>query len=138
MLSPALVPAEVLTAHAAIVALTTKTDATTTSSPAQVTITEPGTLYGTFWALIAVSMLLYAVTRVIASKWDIWDWIRVLILPLAFVGWTMLQRVTAFDAVASDLNPAVRSATAIVGAVILGLVVAELAYKADQKPAPAG
>jgi hypothetical protein len=132
----ALVPAEVLTAHAAILTFTTDTvPATDPSRPGSViTITEPATLVGVFWALIAVSMALYVAGRLMASTWDRWDWLRVLIPPLAFIGWTMLQKATAFDAVAPGFSQAGRSATAIIGAIVLGLLAAALAYKADQKP----
>src|SRR2546422_109129 len=103
----ALVPAEVLTAHAAILTFTTDT-VRNVGGTATVTITQPGTLVGVFWALVVVSMVLYAVARVMASKWDSWDWLRVLIPPLAFIGWTMLQKATAFDAVAPDFGQAGR------------------------------
>jgi hypothetical protein len=127
----ALVPAEVLTAHAAILTFTTET--VDKAGKATVTITEPGTLFWVFYALIGVSMALYAAGRLMASRWDSWDWLRVVIPPLAFVGWTMLQKATAFDAVAPGFSQAGRSAAAIIGAVLLGLLAAVLAYKADQK-----
>jgi hypothetical protein len=128
----ALVPAEVLTAHAAILTFTTDT-VTDAEGKATVTITQPGTLSGVFYALIAVSMILYAAGRLTAIKWDRWDCLRMLIPPLAFVGWTMLQKATAFDAIAPHFNQASRSATAIIGAIVLGLIAAGLAYKADRK-----
>jgi hypothetical protein len=45
----------------------------------------------------------------------------------------MLQRARALDAVAPSLGQASRSAIAILGAVFLGLIARQLAYKADQK-----
>ena len=126
----ALVPAEVLAAHATILTFTTKTTGET------VTITERPALVIAFWGLIAVSVILYAGARLMASKWDQRDWLRMLIPALAFVGWTMLQKATAFDAVASGLfGEATRNVIAILGGIILGLVAAALAYKADQKSA---
>ncbi len=130
----ALVPAEVLTAHAAILTFTTET-VKGSAGNAIVTITQPDTLRGVFYALIFVSMVLYATGRLIASHWDNWDWLRVVIPPLAFVGWTMLQKATAFDALGTNFSQAGRSATAIIGAILLGLLAAALAYKADQKTA---
>ncbi len=128
----ALVPAEVLTAHAAILTFTT------TTLKDKVTINDVGTLFYVFWALIALSMVLYAAGRVMASAWDEWDWLRILIPPLAFVAWTMLQKATAFDAVVLHWSigwpEAGRSATAIIGAIALGVLASTLAYKADQKP----
>jgi hypothetical protein len=58
----------------------------------------------------------------------------VLLPPLAFTGWTMLPKATAFDAVAPNFSQAGGSATAIIGAIVLGPLAAALAYKADQKP----
>jgi hypothetical protein len=131
----ALVPAEVLTAHAAILTFTTDT-VTNAAGKATVTITQPDTLFWVFWALILVSMALYVAGRLMTSAWDnLWDWPRMVIPPLAFVGWTMLQKATAFDAVAPGFSQAGRSATAIIGAILLGLLASGLAYKADQKPA---
>jgi hypothetical protein len=128
----ALVPAEALTAHAAILTFTTDT-VTNANGRAIITVTDPGTLVWVFYALIVVSMVLYAVGRLMAKEWDRLDWLRMLIPPLAFVGWTMLQKATAFDAVAPHFQQAGRSATAIIGAILLGLIAAALAYRADQK-----
>src|SRR6266478_7030613 len=130
----ALVPAEVLAAHAAILTFTTKTATDAATGQTTVTITEPSALAITFYALIGVSMLLYVIARRMAGKWDKWDWLRVLIPPLAFVGWTMLQKATAFDAVAQgSCSEAVRDVIAIIGGIVLGVVAAALAYRADQK-----
>jgi hypothetical protein len=125
----ALVPAEILAAHATILTFTTKTADET------VTITERPALVIAFYGLIGISILLYVGARRMASKWDKWDWLRMLIPGLAFVGWTMLQKATAFDAVADDLfSEATRNVIAILGGIILGLAAAALAYKADEKP----
>jgi hypothetical protein len=121
-----LVPAEVLAAHGAILTFTTET------KDGAVTITQPATLVGVFYALILLSAMLYVAGRLSAGNWERWDCIRVLIPPLAFVGWTMLQKATAFDAVAPSLSQAPRSAIAIIGGIFLGLVATSLAYKADQ------
>jgi len=52
---------------------------------------------------------------------------------LAFIGWTMLQRTTAFDAAWPDVSLNLRTAIAVIGAVVLGVSASALAYKADQK-----
>jgi hypothetical protein len=127
----ALVPAEVLTAHAAILTFTCKTQAA--SGGMTTTITEPDTLRLCFWLLLFLSILIYVVGRALAHSWDKWDFVRMFIPALAFVGWTMLQRSTAFDALHLPISDATRSAVAIIGAVVLGLGAAVLAYQADQR-----
>jgi hypothetical protein len=123
----ALVPAEVLAAHATILTFTTST------TGEAIKITKPAALVIAFYSLIVLSIMLYAGARLMASKWDKWDWFRMLIPALAFVGWTMLQKATAFDAVTRGaMDEAVRSVIAILGGIALGLAAAALAYKADQ------
>jgi hypothetical protein len=60
-------------------------------------------------------------------------YIRMAIPPLAFVGWTMLQRATAFDAIFPGMAEAPRTVVALFLGVLLGLVASALAYKADQR-----
>jgi hypothetical protein len=124
----ALVPAEVLTAHGVILSFTTETTA------GAVHITAPDVLRAVFWVLIGLSCLLYVVTRWTAHKWERLDYLRMLIPPVAFVAWTMLQKATAFDAVDPKMSDPARSATAIIVAIVLGVSASLLAYKADQKP----
>ena len=123
----ALVPAELLTLHAAIISVTTKVDGNTT------TIIDVPTLCWAFWALILLGVGFYIVPRLLQRKWEALDYIRVLIPSTAFVGWTMLQRATAFDAAFPGLAAAPRTVIALFLAVIVGAVAAALAYQADQK-----
>ena len=125
----ALVPAEVLALHGLILSVTTKTDGSSTI------ITEPNTLACAFLGLLLLSIGMYVVPRVLKKKkeWDKLDYFRMLIPPLALIGWTMLQRATAFDAVFPSLNGATRTVIALFLAVILGAGAANLANKADQK-----
>jgi hypothetical protein len=67
----ALVPAEVLTAHGVLLTFTTMTD-----SRGLTTVTEVPTLRGAFFALIALSMVLYAAAR--WKNWDRLDYLRIL------------------------------------------------------------
>jgi hypothetical protein len=127
----ALVPAEVLTMHAVIISVTTKTIGT----PPVTTIVAAPTLVGAFYGLIVLSMVLYIVPRLSKGSWDKLDYIRMLIPPLAFTGWTMLQRTTAFDAVYPGLGEAPRTVIALFLGVILGLAASALATKAEEKPA---
>lgn len=122
----ALVPAEVLTLHALILSVTT------TTADKVTTISDPATLRWAFAGLIVLSIVLYVVPRF--GKWELLDYLRASIPPLAFVGWTMLQRSTAFDAIAPGMGDAPRTVTGLFLGVLLGLLAAALASKADQKP----
>ncbi len=126
----ALVPAEVLTLHALILTATTQTTGATT------TITAEGTLYGAFWGLILLSAIIYLGARWRGGKLDRLDWIRMLIPALAFVGWTMLQRATAFDAFWPGFPDGTRTVIGLFLGVVLGLIAAALAFAADQKLPP--
>ena len=125
----ALVPAEVLALHAVILSATTAKTAEGLTE-----ITAPETLSWAFIGLVLLSIGLYVGYRLLAKKWDKLDFIRMLIPPLAFVGWTMLQRATAFDAVFPGLEDAPRTVIALFLGVVLGAISAVLASKADQKP----
>ena len=59
----ALVPAEVLAAHALVISYATKTENKVA------TITDPDTLWIAFWSLCTVSLILYAVPRAIGGRW---------------------------------------------------------------------
>ncbi len=123
----ALVPAEVLTLHALVISVTTETKDHATN------IKDAATLSGAFYGLLALAVILYVAPRVVGGKWDMLDYLRAAIPPLAFIGWTMLQRSTAFDAVFPDMADATRTVIALFLGVILGMAAAALAYKADQK-----
>jgi hypothetical protein len=124
----ALVPAEVLMLHGMILTVTTKT------VDAKTEVTAKSTLSWAFVCLILLSIILYVVPRVLVTRqWVGLDYFRVAIPPLAFVGWTMLQKATAFDAVAPGLTEAPRTVIALFLAVVLGLAASVLATKADQR-----
>ena len=123
----ALVPSEVLALHALILTATTEVNDKIT------TITDGQTLQWSFYALIKMSIGLYVLARRMAHKWDSWDWARMLIPALSFVGWTMLQRATAFDATGLVLTGAERTVIALFFAVILSIAATGLSYQIDQK-----
>jgi hypothetical protein len=125
----ALVPAEVLTLHALIISYTMQTRGHAT----MIIAGDEPILRFSFWGLIVLSMILYAGPRLFARKWDGWDFLRVLIPPLAFMGWTMLQKMTAFDAVYPELGETVRTIIALFLGVVLGLAAVALAYEVDRK-----
>jgi hypothetical protein len=126
----ALIPAEVLVAHGVLIGLGTKTETPADGDPIT-TITEPTALEVLFIALVITSLLLYVLPRL--SKWDHWDFARMLIPPLAFAAWTILQKATMFDAFALGWSNIARTGVGIIAALILGSFAFALAYKADQK-----
>lgn len=138
----ALVPAEVLAAHAAILsATTTTTNSKGTGGKSTTTINDPATLKWSFFALAALSVALYIFPRWGKGNWGGLDYVRAVIPPLAFTGWTMLQKGSAFDAVAPSLSIGERTAIAVIGAALLSGAAARLAYKADltsNQPPPVG
>ena len=124
----ALVPSEILTLHALMLSATTRTDGVTT------TIVDAETLGYAFYGLILLSFGIYVGARWVERRWIALDWIRMLIPPVAFIGWTMLQRTTAFDAVVNGISDAQRTVFALFLASILGFGAAALAHKANQSP----
>ena len=134
----ALVPAEVLTLHALIMTVATETTSVAPSADSPETVTKilstaVPTLSVAFWGLVMLSIALYAAPRYLGGHWDRFDWLRTLIAPLAFVGWTMLQRTTAFDAAFPQVPAIPRTVAALFLGVLLGLLTAVLAMKADAK-----
>lgn len=135
----ALVPAEVLGAHAFLISITTRTE-NNARGEAVTTIVEPQTLVFVFWGLIVVAIALYIAGHGL-KNWSRLDYVRMLISPVAFVFWTMLQRSTAFDAVGTNVPDAPRTAIAVIGAILLGILATSLSRKADEQlpvPPPVG
>jgi hypothetical protein len=136
----ALVPAEVLTLHALIISNTTKTEqqpvtagATDMKTVTTILPAAADTLSLAFWGLVILSIALYAAPRHLGGKWDRYDWIRIIIAPLAFFGWTMLQPSTAFDAAFPTMDPFARTVGALFIGAVLGALTAGLAMKVDAK-----
>ncbi len=131
----ALVPAEVLVLHAAIISYTTEKVAGVGTSPATTSILNPELLQYSFFGLILFSVLLYYFSREKKLR-DKYDFIRACIPPFAFVAWTMLQRITALDAVAPSVDDATRMVIALFLASVLVAASAKLAKSADTKDPP--
>ncbi len=123
-----LIPAEVLVLHSAIISVTTKTVEGTVS------ITDKSTLRWSFFGLIVIATVIYVSTKKLTKTWDALDRYRMLIPPASFVGWTMLQKATAFDAVFPSFGDARRTVISLFLAVILGIIATALAF--DVKPGP--
>ena len=136
-----LVPAEVLAAHAAIVGVAVTVDKKAT--PPVTTLDKPALQFA-FWGLIVVCVLLYVAGKYTAKqvtdgkakavKWTLGDVVRAAIGPIAFVAWTMIQKDTAFDAVAPAASEGLRNSIAIVVAVGLAATAAAIGYKTPETP----
>lgn len=87
-----------------------------------------------YLGFILLTMILYVLPRYWANAWDMkYDWFLMLIPPLAFICWTMLQKATAFDALGLGLEDPARSVIAIFMAVVLGILASNLGYKAKMR-----
>jgi hypothetical protein len=148
----ALVPAEILAANAALLPVMSSTKQDSKSGAAVTTITEPSTLKLVFWLSIVSCVLLYVASQLArakkergtggkgkeAAKWGYANWVRMLIPAGAYVGWTMLQKSTAFDAIAPGMNQSLRLTLAVFAAIALGVLAKALSDQADaQAPGPA-
>jgi hypothetical protein len=135
----ALVPAEVLAISAAILPLFTEV-----SSDKKVTrITEPTVLKWSFVALLVLSVVIFLGSRFIAKNSDnkapaLWILgLQCLIPPVAFLLWSMLQPVSAFNVIDSGLSIAARETIAIIGSAFLGIGATALGYKLNKEdPTP--
>ncbi len=141
----ALVPAEVLSLHAVIMSYVLNARPGVGNVSPQSGANEGGhtamnwisalpkadvdVLKWSFFGLILLSLALYAFPRFIARHWDKFDWIRMSIAPIAFCAWTMLQPVTAFDALGMSITPLGRTVAALFLAVILAGVANALSKK---------
>jgi len=86
----ALVPAEILAAHALIVAVTTATDAAGTT-----TITHPDVLKVCFFLLLGLTAVLYLIGRGMPTHWTGTEVLRLLLPCVSFVVWTGLLGTSA-------------------------------------------
>jgi hypothetical protein len=135
----ALVPAEVLAAHALFVSAWTNTTKDTTDATVTVTDHHRGDFKLVFYLLLAAALLLYLAghlgLRGQRKHFDRWDLLRMLIRPAAFAGWTMGQRpATMFDA-AISLSDGTKLILVVFGGVGLGIAAALLGIKANNEAA---
>jgi peptidoglycan/LPS O-acetylase OafA/YrhL len=129
----ALVPVEVLAAHAAVLGVVATTSDPGDKGPVVVTITEDGWATGAWFVLLGVALLFYVVPHVVKGKWDGWDWLRMLIPPVAFAAWTMLAKGTLFDAV-NDWDSLTRTLVAVAIGLAALLASQATAEEAEKKP----
>jgi len=136
-----LVPAEVLAIQAIVLSIVA-----TSNAHGQTQITDATTARWAFWLLLVLSSVLFVLGRGSAPavhdptrpQWEWQDAIRLLIPPIAFVGWTMLEPVSVWNAVAPHVSAGMRVLIATVGAVALAAITKALTTHADKKPPPGG
>ncbi|MGW5721915.1 hypothetical protein ACWEVP_37475 [Amycolatopsis sp. NPDC003865] len=130
----ALVPAEVLALQAFITGLVVQQE--TAGGVTQAKIEHPDVVKYSFVALLVVSVLLYLIGL---KRWPKrWDFLRMLIPPLAFAGWTALQPDSVFDVVAPGFSGVPAEVTAVILAVVLGVLANRLGVVADKAAPDAG
>lgn len=129
----ALVPVEVIAAHAAVMKATTDT----TTGPGGtdvIRITDPQALKWAFWALLALSVGFY-IFGFQKRRWSRTAVAGAFIPPLAFVAWSMAQTTSAISVLLPDLGQASRDVIVIIGAVALGLAATAVPAVLDKSPA---
>jgi len=131
----ALVPAEVLIAHAAIMSKATTTTVKDEATEEVVTTVVPSPAFGWIYlALIVLSLILYVSVRKARSTWANLDYFRMFLPPLAFIGWTMGERVTLFDATFPTFDGLARFGIVVVGALAIGAVASFLGWSQNKAP----
>jgi hypothetical protein len=121
-----LVPAEVLTIHALVIS------GVTTAEQGATKINDEGALVLGFWGLMVLSVVIFAAGHV-GRKWKFLDLPRAFIAPTAFWAWTMLQPVSAFDAVAS-WSTGIRLVLGALAAAMLAALAGIVAVRSDKNP----
>jgi hypothetical protein len=117
----ALVPAEVLGAHAVIVTVTTATDAAGTT-----TITHPDVLKACFVLLLGLTAVVYLIGRGIPQHWDRTEILRLLLPCVSFVVWTGLLGTSALT---PWIPAGVSHAAVVAGAALFAVLVVALSTK---------
>ncbi|MEL6706432.1 MAG: hypothetical protein AAFP15_19365 [Bacteroidota bacterium] len=142
----ALLPSEVIVLHSAFMAYATRqetdgSDSVPGAETISILIVEPRPLAFAFVFLLVASLLLYVVGRIQTGQW-VWskDLLRMLIPPIAFTAWCLLEPVTAIDGLLNvlewteDVTEAWRSVVGLSTAVIVSMAATALAYQAPDAP----
>src|SRR5579875_1795544 len=130
----ALVPAEVLAAHAVIMQAVVQHVRVGRGANARTATVVPhtGWVQFTFWALAAITVLLYlGGRRATDGGFHLLDIGGVLVPPAAFFGWCLLENDSAFEAV-HDFGTQGRHVLGIVLALVLPVVAVAVGYRADR------
>lgn len=140
----ALVPAEILVLNAGLLPIVSTTK-TPPGEKSVTTITDFNTLKVIFWLSIVFSIGLYVVGQLTrarkekakpgstskTARWGLSNYVRAAIPAGAYVVWTMLQKSTAFDAVAASMSESLRLTLAAFAALALGALAKLLSDAAD-------
>jgi hypothetical protein len=114
-----LIPAEILVFHALLLQATTTVDDPKGANPVTKIVDDEALLAG-FVVLCILAAALYLAGVIRSNEFNPFrDIPLALVPPLAFVGWTALQRATAFDAVDADAGD-----RAVIGIVAAGTAIA--------------
>lgn len=132
----AIVPAEVLAAHAVIVGVCATTKEVAGSDRLVTTVTEPGWLAVSFWGLLALSVLLFLGPKLSDGSITKLDPLRALLVAAAFVVWSVLQPGTAFDAAFGPVSEVGRFVIGILAAVPIAAAASWLSVKAIEDDPP--
>jgi len=129
----ALVPAEVLAIHAAVVS-DQITTASNKAGELVTTIKDPTVLKVTFVVLLIASMVLYRFgLQQKVLQFDRFEWVGLFIPPIAFF-WTLLQEPSALDAWWGGALEGYRLLIVLVFGSILVLIAQRLGAQIDQNP----
>jgi hypothetical protein len=128
----ALVPVEVLAAHAFLLGAVSQTTNPEDKGPVVMTITDEGAATWFWWLLLVAAIALYAVPHVVKHGWDTPDFVRALIPAAAFAAWTMVEKATLFDAL-TDWDNALRIGIGVALALIALVLSKAFADKAQAK-----
>lgn len=127
----AMVPAEVLAAHAVIINFLYDSKTAWAGH-------DKSEIGGLFVLLTILSSLLFVGPRLLGGQaWVRGDVVRMLIPPAAFVGWSVLQPVSLLDGWCTEIDKPMASAFVIVLAIVLGILTSSLANAAAAEPPPA-
>ena len=136
----AIIPAEVIAAHALIVTEATQVKKVDIDPDPkkenlqQVTdVTDPTALKIAFFGLIFASLILYVATKAVSgASWRRFDYLRMSLPPIAFVAWTLLTEPSAFDGFnQGDLSDTTQLTVGVIVAVVLGAVANLCQKRAD-------
>jgi hypothetical protein len=129
----ALVPAEVIAAALFFVSQFTDTKSVPNQPGKSVTVTDWHSLKLAFWGCAAAAIVLYVAGHYQGGTWTAVDFIRMMIPPLAFAGWSMAQTPsTIFDA-AIRLGSDTKVLLIVGGGVALGAAAGWLGIQADKQ-----